>query len=76
MAIRVKAEGHCRVDVGTIDGNDYIDDHTGKLCMRLEINDAGGQARVFFITTNLAEMLGGVGAGTRERQEDAANAKR
>lgn len=66
MAIlKHRVHGHCNVKVSDI-AIDAVDESTGKPYLILEF-PAGTTVA---ITTNLAELIGGVGAGTRQRWEE------
>lgn len=62
--LKHRVHGHCNVRISDI-AIDAVDENTGKPYIILEF--PGGETVA--ITTNLAEMIGGVGAGTRERWE-------
>lgn len=63
--LKYRVNGHCNVKVSDI-AIDDVDENTGKPYLILQF--PGGPTVA--ITTNLAELIGGVGAGTRQRWED------
>jgi hypothetical protein len=64
---QIKVQSHCDVRIVDHEGEIQIyDSPMGKPFLRLKF-DTGQEV---LITTNIAEMIGGIGAGLRKRMED------